>query len=524
MPPPAPFDLSVAPWLLAQPSAAGADVCRLGLRDVLARAHELSDVELPLPPATAGLWRVLALLTARVTGLDTAEDPEEWLLRRAGFLDAGRLPEDKHRDGPGIDAYFAGLPGRFDLFGAERPWMQDPRLRAECPKSAGVNKLVWGRPSGNNQVWLGHHVDADPAPVPAAEAAWALLMWLYYGPSGRCATRSVTGEAGTVTEANTTAGPLRRSVSFHPLGPTLFHSLLLNIPYPGDAEQADLAPWEEDRLPDPLGLPPSGDGLAARLVNRYRHAVLLSPSPDGREVEDAWITWAWRRPGPEIEDPYLIHDTSKAGSRYARPADADRAIWRDIDALLLKSSSKGTTRRPLIFDTCTAASGVPHELRKALRVRAYGFDQDGQTRDRQWFTAGTPPILDRLADEARDGTPEATLRVTTAHDAAERSARALAAALVAAWRDSAGVRDEEGPWRRAGMARFWPLAERKFWSIALDDDRTGPGNAFIRIALRVFDEVAGPYTRRPRVAEAVERARRGLYAGWVTENPPEENA
>src|SRR5699024_11484191 len=63
----------------------------------------------------------------------------------------------------------------------------------------------------------------------------------------------------------------------------------------------------------PLGLPPSGEGLAGLLVSRYRHALLLAPDSDGSHVVDAWITWAWRHPGPDLRDPYVIHDTSKAG-------------------------------------------------------------------------------------------------------------------------------------------------------------------------------------------------------------------
>src|SRR5690606_8318283 len=137
MPPPT-YDLTTRPWLFARPLGAGADIKQTGLRDVLAHAHELADVEVPLPPATSGLWRVLAMLTARVTGLDTAEDLDEWLERRVEVLGRGRLREAD------IDAYLNANAGRFDLFDPHRPWCQDPRLRTQCPKSSGVNKLVWG--------------------------------------------------------------------------------------------------------------------------------------------------------------------------------------------------------------------------------------------------------------------------------------------------------------------------------------------------------------------------------------------
>src|SRR5690606_34019413 len=173
IPSPPSFDLTTAPWLVVR----GRDVLSapemLGLRDVIVRSHELADVELPLPPASAVLWRMLALITARITGLDQApgKNPKSrWQARRARLLSEGRL------DPAAVDAYFAEHAGRFDLFHPERPWLQDPRLREECPKSSGVNKLAWGRTAGQNQVWLGgHHHDLDPRPLDTAEAAWHLL-------------------------------------------------------------------------------------------------------------------------------------------------------------------------------------------------------------------------------------------------------------------------------------------------------------------------------------------------------------
>ncbi|MDS1269788.1 type I-E CRISPR-associated protein Cse1/CasA [Lipingzhangella sp. LS1_29] len=510
---PAPsFDLRTRPWLLTRPLGVGAEVKQLGLHDVLTHAHELADVEVPLPPATSGLWRLLAMLTARVTGLDTAENQDEWLERRGQLLRRGQLPEAD------IDTYFSRYDQRFDLFHPERPWMQDPRLRAECGKAAGVNKLVWGRPAGNNAVWLGHHVDADPAPVTSAEAAWSLVAWLYYGASGLCSRRVV----GDTSKSNVTAGPIRRVVSFHPAGPSLFHSLVLNIPYPGDETEDTPAPWETQELPDPLGLPPSGEGLAGVLVSRYRHALLLEPSADGSEVTDAWITWAWRQPAPDVPDPYVIYDTSQAGAPYARRASADRAVWRDLDSLLRPNSRDGGARRPAILDLCGPSMDVPRDIRDQLTLRAFGFEQDGQTRDRQWFATATPPVLHWLTDAEAGAEPEATNQILQLRDAAEQSGRALRKALVNGWQKAMGVGEGEGPWVRHGLPRYWRRAEREFWRSAFAESTSGPGNTFIHLAVQVFEHVTEPYARRPRVAEALEQVRRGLYSGWVPPTPPPE--
>lgn len=288
------FDLTTQAWIPVRYAPDTSGPAEIGLTELFMRAHEIADIALPVPPAASGLWRILYLIGARITGLDdldAMDDWPTWKRDRRKMLAAGQF------DQAAIGRYFAAHGGRFDLFGPARPWLQDPRLAAECAKSTGVNKLVMGRAAGNNLVWLSHHTDLAPQPVRAAEAAWYLLAWLYYGPSGKITARTVRGQ----TESNMTAGPLRSRVSFHPLADNLFCSLVTGIPYlePGTGPRApDLAPWEEDALPDPLSLPPAREGLSGPLTGQFRHAVLLTPSADGGQVTDARITWAWRMPSP----------------------------------------------------------------------------------------------------------------------------------------------------------------------------------------------------------------------------------
>src|SRR5690606_41066344 len=58
-------------------------------------------------------------------------------------------------------------------------FLQDARLLEQCRNpqgdqvSSGVNKLVLNRAAGQAFVWHSHTVDADPSPVPAAEAVWS---------------------------------------------------------------------------------------------------------------------------------------------------------------------------------------------------------------------------------------------------------------------------------------------------------------------------------------------------------------
>ncbi|MGW5639474.1 type I-E CRISPR-associated protein Cse1/CasA [Streptomyces sp. NPDC003832] len=56
------FDLRDEPWIPVR-LLTGESV-RLGLRQLFKQAHEIDDLELPVPPAAAGLMRILAAITA----------------------------------------------------------------------------------------------------------------------------------------------------------------------------------------------------------------------------------------------------------------------------------------------------------------------------------------------------------------------------------------------------------------------------------------------------------------------------
>ena len=511
------FDLTARPWVPVRPLDAR-EPAEAGLAELLVRAHEFADITLPVPPAASALMRVLYLIAARVTGLadlDDAPDLKTWKRRRRKVLASGRFEANA------VERYFSAYAGRFDLFGPDRPWLQDPRLAAECPVSSGVNKLVMDRASGNNLVWLSHDTDLVPRPVPAAEAAWWLLAWLYYGPSGMITGRT----AGELSARNTRSGPLRSRVSFHPLGRNLFETLVAGIPYPdpfSGRPDRDLAPWEDEALPDPLGRPPTREGLAGLLAAQFEHALLLTPSPDGAHVTDARITWAWRMPTAEIPDPYLIYDTPRnGGAPYARYARSDRAVWRELDALLLQDTGSGQTRRPGVF------SRLPDQsLTGKLRIRAFGFDQAGQAVNRAWFTASTPPVL--AAHDTGDGdqvVDDAAL-IGAAREAAERVGDDLRRALRQAWNALSGPEGAkadapEGPWTGPALSRYWSGAEAAFWHMtAHPAEFAFPANRFIRIAVAVFAEATDRYAERgPRAARAIETARRTIFSAWSRDEP-----
>lgn len=480
------FDLADRPWI---PVVAGRDSKLVGLRELFLRAAEFDDLAVPVPPAASGMWRILYAITARVTGLDALRGAQ-WRQRQEQVLDQSGFALDD------VDAYFGKYRDRFDLLDAHRPWMQDPRLAVECPKPSGVNKLVFDRPAGNTQVWFSHHTDANPVALAPGEAAWYLIAQLYYGASGRCSSREVAGQKF----ANSNAGPLRGTMSYHPLGENLFESLVVGVPQrkAGQGAGPDLCPWERDKLLDPLSGPGAVSWPCDALTSRARHAVLLVPDAAGEAVTDAYVTWAWRLPGPAHADPYVVRRQNKEGDWYQLPADGSRALWRDVDALL-GGNSEVQTHRPDIMNSAA-------DLELDGRVRAYGFDQDGQAKDRQWFTAVTPPILGWLR-ERDPGTAHGVAALTRA---AESIGRRLGAALRQAWREVANVKDREGLWARVGEAYYWTRAEAVFWEHVRDGRFTEGGRAFARLGHEAIDQAADGVASSPRMVRAVQTAHRLL--------------
>lgn len=493
------YDLAIEQWAEVRWKQPGPDrPSRLGLRDLLVHAHEIEALTITPPPALSAVYRLLYALTARITGLD--ESPgglADWLDRREDMFGEPLAPE-------AVDAYFTQHAGRFDLFHPTRPFLQDPRLAdpAVCPKSAGVNKLVIGRPAGNNSVWFGHHWDASPMPVPTPHAFLSLLIWLYYGPSGRCATRT----HADITEAKVSAGPLRSSLSYHPEGATLLETLLAGLTPPPDGlrGQDDPCPWELSDLPDPLAPPRRPHpypGPCARLTGGWQHALLLVPDRTGHNVVDAYITWGRREKQPPTDDAYVILQISKQGNVFPRPARSGRALWRDLDGLLdLPNTTTTQPRPPAVFNTDLDDLG-------SFKVRALGFEQDGKTKDIQFVSAVTPPLLFRINDEK----PEIARRIGDMRSAGELYGNRLDYAVKRAWAAIVDDKPKNCAWAEHAAAAYWPWAEEIFWTRMHNQDYDRHRQSFLRAATSVFEQVTQDHVRNARTARAIEKARLELY-------------
>ncbi|MFH9710129.1 type I-E CRISPR-associated protein Cse1/CasA [Streptomyces luteogriseus] len=495
---------------------------RVGLRDLLLHSQDIATLAIADPPAHSALLRILYSLTARVTDLDQA-GPGDWGMRRLDILEAGQLPAEA------VDGYITKYRHRFFLYDAAggRPWMQDARLAEQCDadKTAGVNKLIVTRPAGNTHAWFRHGSDARPDLPAASEAVLNLLVWHYYGPSGRCSAREVNG----VKTASATAGPLRTALSYHPVGENLFETLLAGLVQPAQTvrRDEDLCPWEWQELPDPDQAPPVPKGPCARLTACSQHALLLVPDADNPNlVQDAYITWAYRTGRIPRDDNYLIWQISQQNNRYPRPADSRRALWRDLDALLLKEPP-GTAqpKRPKVFEYAS-------EVSEELRVRALGFEQEGQAKDTQFVDSVTPPVLGYTEDVVHEAAPA----VGRMRQLGELYGRRLDRAVKRAWAEYTNDAKANGDtWAAEAAARYWPGAETEFWSRFRQLDRTGrqpnagfdhaaARTAFLRLASDAYETVTASITHTQRGAKAVSNARTELFGGVRKKAAPQKSA
>ncbi len=400
---PSPFTVAEDPWIPVRirtdltaderaellrvlPAAEEGRRCLVGLRSLFTTAHLIADLDLDHPPVESVLRRMLAAITARVTGLDTGTG-DDWLDERDGVLTTGRFTSKA------VDAYFDEHAPRFGLHGTPRPFLQDPRLAKEC--TGGPARPPRHEPGLRKQPRVGQPHARDHALTMADAAGW-LLAWHGYGPAGMGAVRTHAGRSTKSCKA----GPYRCLISYFPTTPTASSppsSSPSPPPRPGSPTPATTTPLgnRHPSRPSPP-LRPRRPHLPPYRSDLPRHPP--HPQEDHRQITGCRVAWGTATDLPTAIDPYVV-DREKGGPLRA---DRTRAVFRDLDALLLKHrpGSKIAVRRPTVFDSI--ADLPPHTL-TTLGIRALGWDQDKQDKNFGWYAATTPPS----ATTSKNATPTA---------------------------------------------------------------------------------------------------------------------
>ncbi|WP_441289010.1 type I-E CRISPR-associated protein Cse1/CasA [Sorangium sp. KYC3313] len=422
MPPPERprFDLSREPWIPCE-TLAGARV-ELGFEEVLVRAHELACVHDESPLATAVIHRLLLAIVHRA--VDGPRSTEAW----------EALWNQAHFDPARLRAYLDRFRHRFDLFDAERPFLQVPRLaevlfaerQGKQAERTPVRRLALERSGYSGAAQLLEH-GGDDAGLTPAEAARAMLGFLGFGPGGR-----ILNDSGYPR-----ACPLRAGAVVLARGTTLHRTLLLNLlilaqdrPLPGAGGPDDVPAWEQDMAASRTVRAVRGwlDALTwqARRVELIPHATAAGPvvrdvvTGAGVEPEGDWI---------EPMQALLVRDV-KRGAEPLR-FDPDRSLWRDATALFEATDARKEHRRPAV---CTQIAWLVEndilERAAGLTLDLYGLSSS-QAAIELWRAERVPLPVRLLTDAGRVNVLGEALRAAHEAGSALRSGawRAASAAL-----------------------------------------------------------------------------------------------
>ncbi len=176
------FDVMRGPWIDCHDVRGKTE--KLGIRDLLLRAHELEGVHDISPLQEYGIYRLLTVVVMDICRPRTSADMEALL--EEGCFDKSQIDDYIARcekDGP-----------CFNLFDAKKPFMQDafnPEYDEEkCIKP--VSTLLHDLPGGNNHIHFDHRLE-DVHRLTYAECAKALCAVNVFCYGNRFYASSING-------------------------------------------------------------------------------------------------------------------------------------------------------------------------------------------------------------------------------------------------------------------------------------------------------------------------------------------
>lgn len=330
------FDLVTEGWLRARLSDASTPR-PMGVREVLHRAGDISEIVVDLPTQSPALLRQV-LLPVVVDALGVPADRRAW----AGRFAQGAFSEaelDK------LDAYLEEHRSRFDLFHPETPFAQVAGLRTAKGEIKGSGLLVAAEATGNNVPLFSARTEGEPPQLTPADAA----MWLLHAQCWDTAAIK-TGAVGdpVVKSGKTTGnptGPLGQLGVVVPIGRTLYETLVLNIPI---GVQGRLGRPQWTRSIGPAWESRTAQGLLELWTWQARRIRLVpEQTADGVRVPGVIVAagdrlamtpdWephtAWRVDKPVKKTAKAAKSAKPVPQRPLRHAPG-KAIWRGMNALL----------------------------------------------------------------------------------------------------------------------------------------------------------------------------------------------
>ena len=308
----------------------------VGIKWALVNSHRVQ--QLAVRPATA--WVAVlrqALLPLIADAFGFPATVEDWAERH----DKGQFDADT------LDAYLDEHRSRFNVFDEFAPFAQVANLRTSRDELKSSSLLLPSVPSGNNVPLFGSRTDAQPPVLSWGEAVIGLLTVQCWDIAG-----IKTGAVGDpqAKDGKTTAnpiGPLGALGIIVPTGPTLFETLMLNLPIVEEAvstlsRRPDLPQWRR-KPPDASWNERAVDGYRDSWTFQARRVRLVpsvNPSTGETVVTKVLVTAGDRlRLNPDWEPHSAWRSDKKVGGRRVPIRHSSgRAAWRGLDPLIAADS------------------------------------------------------------------------------------------------------------------------------------------------------------------------------------------
>lgn len=360
------FNLITEPWI---PVVRDGGLSEVSLKEILYSAHKISCISDSSPIVEFGIYRFLVALVMDIWEFHGISDLKK-------LIDTGLFSSDK------IDEYFHKYGCGFDLFDAERPFLQTADISDLSVKP--ISRLSPCIPSGTAANHFHHFAESDFGVSPAAAARLLTTSAPFMTAGGSGMSPSINGAPPWYTLIN---------------GKTLFHTICLNcyaepMEMTGDAPPAWRTPLplrRDDRCtgtsllealtwrPRQIRLIPSGSGVCS--ISGKQSAIIVRTM---QYCAGASCGFHWT-------DPSVPYRITEKGSTVMRLQDG-RDIWRDIGPFALlndKAYESPNTRirftRPLLIDQfqhiiqdqCFSAD-------KSITLTMYGMRTDMKMKVFEW--------------------------------------------------------------------------------------------------------------------------------------------
>ena len=478
--PPATFNLGFNGWIPVS-SVESRSSGIVSIKEALVSAHEMSgwpSGEALFPSAAV---RLLAAFVYAIHDADRCADEDDFDDLADSLWDAGRFNPIRIENY--MDKWSDSLWLSPPLGSGHHPFLQDLGLSELAMDDIERSRLVCH--AATSYMWgnQGSH-EAGLAPDAAARN---LLVFHLFGPGGGGAKHPARRASGL--EGSWQEGRLRGKFSLHPVGETLFDTLMMHLLYPDEDVFSGIGrpSWE---MPP---APPESDMSASRTLMeqwtcRWDKAVLLGGIENDGRIHTAVAANSRRRPEGVAElDPCVIRVWRK-GKQDEEGREVDlrprqgRSVWRDLDAITMPSANQNA--RTAILEHADQTS----DNRRLSAWVVVAHLPDNAKEVEWWSSCVAPKVL--LDDSVYQQCCDFVADAEEVEKALKWAARKFA--------DECGLAGAKNPFTTPLLRDFWTAMERLFPAIASEPHKRAD---ILAAALSAFDTFTDSASERPAASQ-----------------------